>query len=225
MNYEFLSYPDRDMLMMDLASQLADDLKEALGHKDRVSFAVPGGTSPGPVFDALAQVDLDWSRVDVMLTDERWVPEDHERSNTRLLRDRLLVGHAAKARLLPLYADKPTPETVLPELEVNIAPALPLDVLLLGMGADLHTASLFPNGDLIDRALASDAPILMPMRVPDQPDIRVTLTAHVLLGSLRKHVLIMGPEKRSVLQDAVGSDVKSAPINAVIAGAKIHWSE
>lgn len=225
MSYEFLSYPDRDMLMMDLASQLADDLEEALGHKERVSFAVPGGTSPGPVFDALAQVDLDWSRVDVLLTDERWVPEDHERSNTRLLRERLLVNRAAQARLLPLYADKPAPDQVLAELEVNIAPALPLDVVLLGMGADLHTASLFPNGDRIAQALAPKAPILMPMRVPDQPDIRVTLTARVLQGSLRKHVLIMGEEKRQVLQGARGSDQSKAPINAVTDGAKIHWSE
>ena len=67
-------YPDRDMMMIDLADQLAGEINAALMTHDRVSFAVPGGTTPGPVFDTLSAVDLDWARVHVLLTDERWVP-------------------------------------------------------------------------------------------------------------------------------------------------------
>ncbi len=225
MNYEFIEYPDRDMLAIDLANQLSDDLEEALHHEDRVAMAVPGGTSPGPVFDDLCGSNLDWSRVDVLLSDERWVPEDHERSNTRLLRQRLLVNRAEKARLLPMYAPKPTPEEVLPELESIIAPELPLAVVLLGMGEDMHTASLFPEADRLEEALLPGSPILVPMRAPGAPEPRITLSARVLDGALRKHVLIFGAAKRAALENAKGKSIFEAPINAVLNGAKVHWAE
>ncbi|WP_299924799.1 6-phosphogluconolactonase [uncultured Pelagimonas sp.] len=225
MSYEFIEYPDRDMLAIDLANQLSDDLEEALHHEDRVAMAVPGGTSPGPVFDDLCGSDLDWSRVDVLLSDERWVPEDHERSNTRLLRQRLLVNRAEKARLLPMYAPKPTPEEVLPELESIIAPELPLAVVLLGMGEDMHTASLFPEADRLEEALLPGSPILVPMRAPGAPEPRITLSARVLDGALRKHVLIFGAAKRAALENAKGKSIFEAPINAVLNGAKVHWAE
>ena len=94
-----IEYPDAEMMMMRLADVLASELKQALLTQDLASLAVPGGTTPGPIFDTLCAVDLDWSRVDVLLTDERWVPESSDRSNTALLRRRLLVNRAAAAQL------------------------------------------------------------------------------------------------------------------------------
>ena len=225
MTYEFRSYPDREMLAIDLADQLASELRAALSHQDRAALAVPGGSSPGPVFDALCAVSLDWDRVDVLLTDERWVPETSERSNTRLLRQRLLVNRAAAARYLPLYAEAPAPEGALEALAEAIAPALPLSVLLLGMGADLHTASIFPGADRLDEALATDAPILLPMRAPGAPEPRITLGAPVLDGAMKKHVLIFGAEKRAALEAAKGRPAHEAPINAVLTDAVVHWAE
>lgn len=225
MTYEFHDYPDREMLAIDLANQMAGDLRAALAHEDRVALSVPGGTSPGPVFDDLCAATLDWSRVDVLLNDERWVPEDHERSNTRLLRQRLLVDRAASARYLPLYAPHPEPEDALAELAKPIEAVLPLAVLLLGMGTDLHTASIFPGADRLTEALSPDAPTLLPMRAPGAPEPRITLSAHVLNGALAKHVLIFGTEKREALERAKGLPVEEAPINAVLDGAKVHWAE
>ena len=225
MNHEFQTYPDREMLAIDLANQLAGDLRAALGHEDRVLLVVPGGTTPGPVFDDLCAADLDWSRVDVLLSDERWVPQDSPRSNTRLLRERLLVNRAASARLLPLYAPAHDPEEVLAELESQIVPELPIAVLLLGMGADMHTASLFPGADRLAQALAPDAPILMPMRAPGAPEPRITLTARVLDAALKKHVVIFGDDKRAALEQARGLPLEQAPIRAVLDGAVVHWAE
>lgn len=224
MSYEFVEYPDREMLAIDLANQLAGDLRAALRHEDRAALAVPGGTSPGPVFDDLCAADLDWARVDVLLTDERWVPEDSPRSNTRLLRDRLLVNRAAEARLLPLYAPADDSDEVLADLETPIAPELPLAVCLLGMGADRHTASLFPGADRLEQALDAHAPILLPMRAPGAPEPRITLSARVLEGALCKHVLIFGDDKRAALESARGLSPLEAPINAVLSGAKVHWA-
>ncbi|MDA7424586.1 6-phosphogluconolactonase [Thalassococcus lentus] len=224
MSYEFIEYPDREMLVIDLANQIAGDLRALLRHEDRVALAVPGGTSPGPVFDDLCAADLDWSRVDVMLSDERWVPEQSERSNTRLLRERLLVERAAQARLLPLYADGQDCDTAVAALGETIKNELPLGVVLLGMGLDMHTASIFPEADRLDEALDPKAPILVPMRAPGAPEPRVTLSAQVLNGALRKHVLIFGADKRAALDGARGLSERDAPINAVLSGAKVHWA-
>ncbi|MGP6088822.1 6-phosphogluconolactonase [Antarctobacter jejuensis] len=224
MNYEVVEYQDREMLAIDLANRLAGELRAALSHEDRVAFAVPGGTSPGPIFDDLCGVELDWSRVDVLLTDERWVPEGHPRSNTALLRQRLLVDHAASARYLPLYADAPEPEGALEKLAEPISRELPLAVVLLGMGTDMHTASIFPSADRLDEALSPKAPILVPMRAPGAPEPRITLSAPVLNGALNKHVLIFGKEKRAALENARGRPAHEAPINAVLSGATVHWA-
>lgn len=225
MSYEFIEYPDREILAIDLAHQLSGNLKEALRLDARAALAVPGGTSPGPIFDSLCGSDIDWSRVDVLLSDERWLPEDHERSNTRLLRQRLLVDRAAEAQILPMYAPKPEPEDALAELESVILPKLPLAVLLLGMGEDMHTASIFPGADKLDEALSPKAPVLVPMRAPGAPEPRITLSARVLDGALRKHVLIFGAAKRDALEKAKGLPASQAPINAVLNGAKVHWAE
>jgi len=219
----FVEYPDSDLMMITLADRLASELREALNASDRASFAVPGGTTPGPIFDVLAATHLDWSRVDVMLTDERWVPETSDRSNTRLLRQRLLTGPAAAARLIPLYSGTATPEESLGTLAAGIADCLPLDVCLLGMGADLHTASIFPGADRLDEALNGAAP-LVAMRAPGAPEPRITLSARVLQGAIRRHIVIRGQDKRDALDSARGKTPAEAPIMAVVAGATVHWA-
>ena len=219
-----VEYADRDLLAMDVANLLAGDLKSALMARETVSFAVPGGTTPGPIFDALCAADLDWGRVVVMPTDERWVPDDSERSNGRLITARLLIGRAAAAQFLPLHADTETPEEVLPELAAQIAPHLPLSVLLLGMGTDMHVASLYPGAPGLETALAADAPILAVTRPESEPEARVTLSAPVLDGALSKHIVIHGADKRKALDRALFLDPEEAPVTAVLAGATVHWA-
>lgn len=219
-----VDYADREMLAINLANTLAGDLENALFHKETVSFAVPGGTSPGPVFDVLCASDLEWERVHVMLTDERWVPEDHERSNTRLIRERLLTGRAAAARFLPFYAPSEHPDEVLAEVTAPLVPELPLSVLLLGMGGDMHTASLFPGAPGLDIALAADAPILVAQDPPTQDELRVSLSAPVLNGALSKHLLITGEDKRTALERAMALPPEEAPINAVLSEMTVHWA-
>lgn len=75
-----------------LAARVADDLRAVIAQKGSAHLAVPGGTTPGPFLAALGAIDLPWEHVTVTLTDERWVPEDHERSNQRTLRDTLFAG-------------------------------------------------------------------------------------------------------------------------------------
>lgn len=222
---EFVEYPDRELLMMDLADQLAGELNSCLLTHEGATFCVPGGTTPGPVFDVLSAVDLEWQRIAVVLNDERWVPEDSPRSNTRLLRERLLIGKAAVATLVPLYAPTPTPEEALDALAEGLKPHLPISVLLLGMGSDMHTASLFPGADRLQEALDPHAPPLMAMRAAGAGEPRVTLTAPVLQGAMSIHLLITGPEKREALERARHLSPSEAPVRTVLADATVHWAE
>lgn len=220
-----VEYPDAEMMMIDVANRLAGDLTSWLMRHDTAALAVPGGTTPGPVFDVLSAVDLDWARVRVVLTDERWVPEDSPRSNTRLLKERLFTGRAAAARLVPLYLPGAAPEDRLDEIAAEVAGLLPLSVLLLGMGGDMHTASLFPGADRLAEALAPDAPPVMAMRAPGAPEPRVTLTAPVLDGAMSKHVVMTGAEKRAALDRAAQLSPMEAPIRAVWSDLTVHWAE
>ena len=218
-------YPDREMMMLRVAQRIASELGETLRAEGRATLCVPGGTTPGPVFDTLSGVDLDWSRVAVLLNDERWVPEGHARSNTTLLRQRLLTGRAAAATYVPLYAPTATPEEALDALSDGVRPHLPISVLLLGMGADMHTASLFPGADHLTAALAPDAPPVMALRAEAAGEPRITLTAPVLRSALRIHVLITGAEKRASLEQATRLPVEQAPIGCVLDQAMVHWAE
>ena len=222
-----IEYPDRDMMMIDVADQLASALNEALLVNDVASFAVPGGTTPGPIFDVLSAVDLDWARVRVMLTDERWVPDTSDQSNTKLLKERLLVGKAASAGFAPFYKDGAAPQDCISTLTDELADYLPISVLVLGMGADMHTASLFPGADGLEDALNTTEAHVFATNVSGvETAQRISLTGHVLKGAMSKHLVITGADKRVALEQAQSlGDPLRAPIASVLAGTTVHWAE
>ena len=221
---QLTEYADQEMMMIDLANVLASALGDALITSETVSLAVPGGTTPEPIFDSLCATDLDWARVNIMLTDERWVPETSGRSNTALIRRRLLTSRAQAATFIPFYDGSDEPEDAMNALAETLQSQLPLSVLLLGMGADMHTASLFPGADRLAEGLSSDAPIVLPMRAPGAPEPRVTLTAPVLQGAMNTHVVITGADKLAAIKSAANLSIEEAPINAVLGHANIHWA-
>lgn len=220
-----LEYPDREMLAIDVANVLAGELEGYLLRNDRASFVVPGGTTPGTIFDALCAADIDWSRVCIFPSDERWVPADDPRSNAGLISERLLTSRAAAARFVTLFMPVSEPDSVLDELVASVTPELPISVLLLGMGADMHTASLFPGAEGLAAALAPDAAPLAVLRPETQPETRISLTAPVLDGALSKHLVIYGTEKRNALENALSQPPEDAPVNAVLSGMTVHWAE
>ena len=225
---DLMQYPDRAVLAADLAERVADQLRDAIATRGKASLAVPGGTTPGPFLTALSEQDLAWSSVSVMLTDERFVPENSPRSNTRLLKETLLKSYAAAALLVPMVAASDAPEDVLNGLEEGLRPALPLDVVVLGMGEDMHTASLFPGADKLEEALSANAPLLLPMRAEGAGEPRITLTAPVLRQAGAVHVLITGTPKLDALQAALLEGPEAdAPIRVVLnrPDTEIHFAE
>jgi len=219
------TYADREMMMIDVANTLAGELNSCLMNHEHASFAVPGGSTPGPMFESLCAADLDWARVHVLLTDERWVPEDDARSNAGLLRRTLLRDRAEQAEFLPFYREGETPEHAAPALAEAVKPELPISVLLLGMGEDMHTASLFPRAEGLTSALASNAPPVMPIVQPGTGERRVTLSAPALSNAMAIHILITGAAKREALNRAARLDVHEAPVRTVLSQATVHWAE
>lgn len=204
--------------MENLTDDVSEQLAEAITLRGRATLAVPGGTTPGPFLALLSKVDLDWSKVSVMLTDERFVPENSDRSNTRLLRETLLQNNAAAAILVPFYKAADAPEDMLDDLTEAITAALPLDVCVLGMGADMHTASLFPEADRLTEGLdLNGTAVLLPMRAPGAPEPRLTLTASVLRAARNIHILITGEGKKTAFEAAmVEGPACEAPIRVVL---------
>ena len=218
-------YSDLDMLALRLADRLASNLRQALERTETVLFVVPGGTTPGPIFDTLSAVDLEWARVRVLLSDERWVPEDDPRSNTKLVRERLLTGRAAAAQMVPLHEEGLTPHAALDGLTNGIETALPVDVCLLGMGADMHTASLFPGAPGLSAALGPEAPVLTVLVPEGQPETRISLSARGRRDAVALHVVITGAAKKDALERAAHLPPEEAPIAALLDRADIHWAE
>jgi 6-phosphogluconolactonase len=209
--------------MRDLAALVADQLRAAIAGKEQATLAVPGGTTPGPFLDALAEADLAWESVRVMPTDERMVSELSPRSNARLIRERLLTGRAAAAEFVDIY------EPILGARPARVAAALPIDVLVLGMGADMHTASLFPGAPELPAALAGDAPDLLEITPPGEPEARLTLSARVLRAAPVIHILITGADKLAALARALeGGPVEEAPVRAVLTApgpVTVHYAD
>ena len=218
---DLIEYPDSEMMMIDVANQVAGELATCLLEHEWASLAVPGGTTPGPMFDALSAADLDWQRVHILLTDERLVPPDHPRSNERLVRERLLTGRAAAATFVRLV---PESGADIESLYEGVERERPISILLLGMGSDMHTASLFPGSAELEAALAPDAPPIMKVTAPDAPEPRLTLTAPVLRDAMSVHVLITGEEKRAAMNMARTLPPREAPVSAVLGTASVHWA-
>ncbi|GFE48285.1 6-phosphogluconolactonase [Roseobacter cerasinus] len=220
----FIENADRDMAIMNVAHAITSDLRKCLLQHETASFAVPGGTTPGPIFDAMSSVEIDWDRVHVMLTDERWVPEDHARSNAGLVKARLLTGRAAAAKFISFYRDGMSAEEATPTLSEALAGEVPISVLLLGMGVDMHTASLFPGAPGVAAAMARGAPLVCAVNPADQPEARITLSAPALDGAMDKHLVIFGDDKRAAFERAQSLPPTEAPISAVISGGTTHWA-
>lgn len=221
---QIIDYPDRDAAALALADILAASLAGHLARHSRASLAVPGGTTPGPIFDHLCAAGLDWARVTILLTDERWVPDDSPRSNAGLIRARLMQGPAARASFIPFYKAGFSAEAATPILSRDLEAHFPLSVLLLGMGADMHTASLFPGAPGLAAALSPDAPALCAVSPESQPEPRITLSARVLNTAAEKHLVIFGEDKRVALQQSVTLTPQEAPISAVIEKGTVHWA-
>lgn len=222
-------FETRDELAAGLAAKVADTLKAAIISRGTAFLAVSGGTTPGRFFAALSKQVLDWSKVTVTLVDERFVPESSPRSNAALAKASLLQNEAAGARFAPLFHEAASVEegADLADIKLRSLP-WPLDAAILGMGADGHTASFFPDAQGLNALLdQASSRLVMPVHSESAGETRLTLTLPALIGAGLVVVHIEGVEKRNVIEAALAAE-KPLPIRTVLdrapRAAEIYWA-
>lgn len=200
-----------------LSAYVEKQLADGVQHRDSSTLVVSGGSTPRGFFQQLSTAELPWSRIRVILADERWVARDHPDSNEGQLRKWL--PKVAEAALISLRGEEADPDAQIEKLNVALGTEHVLDVVVLGMGADGHTASLFPDAPQLEAGLDLTNPaaclIVNPQAAPYR---RISLTLSRLLQTREIIVHITGEEKASVIEAAwQTADPRRFPISAILA--------
>lgn len=225
-------YSSSALLIDDMVKHIVTALEQAIEQRGRASIAVSGGSSPIPMFKKLSEQSLPWNKVYITLVDDRWVDTTHADSNENLVMKHLLINKAKLANFIGFKNNAPTPfageqytQDKLREIPV------PFDVVILGMGEDGHTASLFPHAENLHHGLDMHSGKLVVGMVPlTAPHERMTLTLPAILNSHHIYLLLNGKSKKQVLEKALqGHDVDEMPIRAVLEQKKADvigfWAE
>lgn len=232
MNAKVINHDFADKLSLGdaLARDIASKLDAAIKARGKASLAVSGGGTPKLMFAVLAEQEIDWSKVTITLVDERWVDDDNERSNAKLVKDHLIHHEAHTAAFLPLF-DKDHADDVdaaLADVGKSVeALGLPFDALILGMGPDGHTASFFPGGDHLAEALDLDGKqTVLSMRAGAAGEPRITLSLPRVLDTRTLYLHIEGQDKKDILAKAQAGE--DSPIGAVLkqdrVPVNVYWA-
>lgn len=216
-NLHFHRFEDEEKLAFSLAQSIVNHLNDAIAEKGSASLIVSGGSTPKKLFKALNTMDIEWNKIKIGLCDERLVKPTHNDSNEKLVRETLMTGYAAKATFVSMLSDS---------LEVNetdcsrrIKSSLaPFDVIVLGMGDDAHTASLFPNNPRLAEAYDQTKENICIKIVPKHaPHTRMSLTLGAILSAHHVYLHFQGVSKLNVYKEALnGTDTFAMPIRAII---------
>ena len=229
--YQINEFEQRQLLDEALADKVATLLTAALESKGKASIAVSGGSTPKGFFQALSKKKLAWQAITITLADERWVDIDSSDSNTKLVHEYLMQNEAVKAKFFHLKQGEILSDETLTDL--NLAAnqqILPLDVLILGMGEDGHTASLFPCSNEITQCLAKDSQALLKVTPKTAPHQRISFSFAALAQSKNTFLHISGISKKQVLAKAIAGQVcKEMPIRAFLQApninTQVYWAK
>lgn len=228
--YQINEFEQRELLDESLADKVANILTAAVESKGKASIAVSGGSTPKGFFQALSKKKLAWQAITITLADERWVDITSNDSNTKLVHENLLQNEAVNANFFHLkQGDNLTDETL---ADLNVAAVqqlLPLDVLILGMGEDGHTASLFPCSDEITQCFAKDSEALIKVTPKSAPYQRISFSFASLSQSKNTFLHISGASKKQVLAAAIaGQECREMPIRAFLqapdVNTQVYWA-
>ena len=212
-------FTEQDTLIEALSQSILKQLQNAIDKKGKASLLVSGGSTPKPLFEKLRKAPLAWEKVSIGLCDERWVPSTHEDSNEKLVNTHLLQDKAGKATFIGMYNEETDSKTAEELCSKKMREALfPFDVLILGMGSDAHTASLFPDNEKLKMAFdLKNEDLCIAIEPTTAPHMRMSLTRTAILSADHIYLHFEGEEKRTVYKEAItGEDMYKMPIRSVL---------
>ncbi|MFH0709348.1 MAG: 6-phosphogluconolactonase [Pseudomonadota bacterium] len=212
-NLNFHRFDDEEKLAFSLTQSIVDDLNDAIAEKGSASLIVSGGSTPKKLFKALSKINIDWDKIKIGLCDERLVEPTHNDSNEKLVRETLMTSYAQQATFIDMASEDETACSMrVKEL------LMPFDVIVLGMGEDGHTASLFPNNPRLDEAYDQTKENVCIKIVPQYaPHSRMSLTLGAILSARHVYLHFQGESKLNVYKEALrGADSFAMPIRAII---------
>jgi len=218
-NIHFHDFDTKVELIDTLSQTIAQNLQDAIDLYGYASLIVSGGSTPKPLFEKLRKINIDWGKVTIGLCDERWVSTDHQDSNEKLVKTYLLQDYAAKANFVGMYIDGMDPQPAQEQCHNTIKQTLyPFDVVILGMGGDAHTASLFPNNSKLHEGFDMKNPSLcISIEPKTAPHTRMSLTLPAILSTKYLYLYFEGKEKLDVYQKAIkGEDIYTMPIRSIL---------
>lgn len=220
-------FDTRDAASAAVAARIAELVSAKINRNDKATFVVSGGTTPAKCFDYLSEYSLAWDKVQVALSDERWVPCEHKDSNERLVRETLLKAEAGSASVLSIYQDDLSADERCDSLQLQL-PESGFACSMVGMGVDGHFASLFPDADSLEAGLNTDSKrFYIPVRTTASPHPRISMTLGALLQSTEILLLIFGTDKLGVYEKAKAGD-STYPIAALLqqqtVPVNVYWA-
>lgn len=228
---QLISFASRESMAERLAELVALRIKASLHKKGHAYMAVSGGSTPVKLYENLSQQDLDWGAVCTVLADERWVDTYHEASNERLIKETFQRNKASELEVIGLKENTPTPRAAIKAVDEKLS-HLPdmLDVAVLGMGTDGHTASWFPYSEGLDEALSLDAGCVAAISAK-RSDVtgpntdRITLTFTMIEKAELIILMMNGTEKRMAFEWVVEQGpIEEAPIRALLQSRPDMWA-
>jgi 6-phosphogluconolactonase len=216
MNWILNEFETDEHLVQELAPRIARALAVSIRERGSASLALSGGRTPVRLFETLSHEPLEWAQVTLLLVDERWVEETDPDSNAHLVREHLLQNKAAAARFLGMKTEAVSPADACAEVSKRYNEAWPLDIVILGIGGDGHTASYHPHSRGTQEALEGSN-LVYAVFPAAAPHPRMTLSLSALLAADLRILHLVGEDKRDVLQEAMNEGpVEDMPVRAVL---------
>lgn len=209
--HEFVDYAGLNQGFAELLSQI---LQRAITLRGRAYLAVPGGKTPIGLFKQLAKKELSWDKVTICPTDERWLPITDTNSNEFLIRKTLIQDNAANAEIVSLINDERNLNDAIRMANINLSALPTFDAVILGMGTDGHTASLFPCSPEIRQGFLEEEGNIIAVNPQTAPYQRLSLTWSRLTDTRYLFLLVTGEEKLAVVEKAAAVYEKNLPISA-----------
>lgn len=219
MMIDFKSFNTKEELLEKLSLNIIEKLNKVIKENKRASLLVSGGSTPKPLFKKLSKANIAWEKVIVSLVDDRWVASTHKDSNELLVKENLLQNNAKKAKFIGMYIEEKEAFTSdISCSKIYEKEVFPFDVVILGMGADSHTASLFPNNEKLEEAYdLENENLCISIKPTTASHDRMSLTLQGILSAKNIILHIEGEEKLKVYEEALNSnDIFTKPISAVL---------